>query len=281
MTPTSEQVSAHAARFLDRMEQGELAIVRRAYAKHVLANADVDDARVEAAFAAVRREAFLGPGPWSMLRWPHRYVPTPSDDPVYLYQDALVGIVPERSLNNGQPWLHAMLIAAAGPRPGEHVVHIGAGVGYYTAILAHMVVRERPGDGDRIRWRPRRAPCGEFRRAAQCAYLAGRRRADRVRCGRCNLRERRGEPPGRHLARPAQRWRPTDPAADLGQRLRGKPRKHTDPAAAARYSASSAGIRNSPRNGFRRSRSFRVKARATPSQSGRWRRRSRRAAGTG
>ena len=32
-----------------------------------------------------------------------------------------------------------MLIAAAGPRSGEHVVHIGAGVGYYTAILAHMV----------------------------------------------------------------------------------------------------------------------------------------------
>jgi protein-L-isoaspartate(D-aspartate) O-methyltransferase len=32
-----------------------------------------------------------------------------------------------------------MLIAAAGPRPGEHVVHIDAGVGYYTAILAHMV----------------------------------------------------------------------------------------------------------------------------------------------
>jgi len=139
MTPTSEQVEAHAARFLDRMEQEELAIVRRAYAKHVLANADVDDAHVEAAFAAVRREHFLGPGPWPMLRWPRRYVPTPSDDPVYLYQDALVGIVPGRGLNNGQPWLHAMLIAAAGPRPGEHVVHIGAGVGYYTAILAHMV----------------------------------------------------------------------------------------------------------------------------------------------
>jgi protein-L-isoaspartate O-methyltransferase len=60
----------------------ELAIVRRAYAKHVLANAEVEDARVEAAFAAVHREHFLGPGPWPMLRWPHRYVPTPSDDPV-------------------------------------------------------------------------------------------------------------------------------------------------------------------------------------------------------
>jgi len=121
------------------MEQGELAIVRRAYAKHVLANAGVDDARVEAAFAAVRREHFLGPGPWLMPRWSLRYVPTPSDDPVYLYQDALVGIVPDRNLNNGQPSLHAMLIAAGAPQPGEHVVHIGAGVGYYTAILAHTV----------------------------------------------------------------------------------------------------------------------------------------------
>ena len=91
MTPTSEQVAAHTVLFLDTTEQEELAIVRRAYAKHVLGNADVDDARVEAAFAEVRREHFLGPGPWPMLRWPHRYVPTPSDDPVYLYQDALVG----------------------------------------------------------------------------------------------------------------------------------------------------------------------------------------------
>jgi protein-L-isoaspartate(D-aspartate) O-methyltransferase len=141
MTPTLEQAARYTVSFPDRMGQEELAIVRRAYAKHVLANADVDDAPVGAAFAAVRREHFLGPGPWPMLRWPRwpgRYVPTPSDDPVYLYQDALVGIIPERDLNNGQPSLHAMLIAAASARPDEHVVHIGAGVGYYTAILAHM-----------------------------------------------------------------------------------------------------------------------------------------------
>ena len=127
MTPTSERVELHTTRFLDRMEQRELAIVRRAYAKHVLANASVDDVRVEAAFAAVRREHFLGPGPWPMPRWARPYVPTPSDDPVYLYQDALVGIIPERDLNNGQPSLHATLIAAVDPRPGEHAVHIGAG----------------------------------------------------------------------------------------------------------------------------------------------------------
>src|SRR6516165_4503069 len=98
-----EQVAAHAARFPDRMEEEELAIVRRAYAKHVLATVGVDDARVEGAFAEVRREQFLGPGPWLMPRWSRPSVPTPSDDPVYLYQDALVGIIPERNLNNGQP----------------------------------------------------------------------------------------------------------------------------------------------------------------------------------
>ena len=31
------------------------------------------------------------------------------------------------------------MIAAAAPRPGEHVVHVGAGVGYFTAILAELV----------------------------------------------------------------------------------------------------------------------------------------------
>ncbi|HEV7984139.1 MAG TPA: rRNA adenine N-6-methyltransferase family protein [Xanthobacteraceae bacterium] len=120
------------------MTEVELAIVRRAYAKQVTMRYNAAHPRVEAAFAAVRREAFLGPGPWPLLR-SHPYVTTPDDDPVYLYQDILVGIIPERRLNNGQPSGHAMLIARADPRPGEHAVHIGAGVGYYTAIIAHMV----------------------------------------------------------------------------------------------------------------------------------------------
>ena len=51
----------------------------------------------------------------------------------------MIGIAPERNLNNGQPSLHAALIAAAAPQPKENVVHVGAGVGYYTAILAELV----------------------------------------------------------------------------------------------------------------------------------------------
>jgi protein-L-isoaspartate(D-aspartate) O-methyltransferase len=94
------------------MEESELDIVRRAYAKQVMAAAGVEDPRVDAAFVAVRREDFLGPGPWQIGRW-GRYVTTPSADPVYLYTDDVIGILPERHLNNGQPSLHAVLIASS------------------------------------------------------------------------------------------------------------------------------------------------------------------------
>jgi len=54
----------------------------------------------------------------------------------------VIGILPEHNLNNGQPSLHAALIVAAAPQPGEHVVHVGAGVGYYTTILAELIGAE-------------------------------------------------------------------------------------------------------------------------------------------
>ena len=138
--------------------ESELAIVRRAYAKQIMAAAGVIDRRVEAAFATVPREHFLGRGPWQILRWGRGYEPTPSRNPVYLYADVLPGIIPERNLNNGQPSFLAALIASGGARPGEHAVHIGAGVGYYTAVIARLVGRSGrvtaieydPGLADRL-----------------------------------------------------------------------------------------------------------------------------------
>jgi hypothetical protein len=131
-----DRLTSHAAQ-MDR--EPELRIIRRAFAKQVMAACGVGDPRVEAAFAAVAREDFLGPGPWQIVRWGGDHRTTPDPDPIYLYTDDVIGILPERNLNNGQPSLHAALIAAAAPQPGEHVVHIGAGVGYYTAILAELV----------------------------------------------------------------------------------------------------------------------------------------------
>src|SRR5580704_13244849 len=119
-------------------DERELAVLRRAYARQVMFLGRASNPALEAAYASVHREAYLGPGPWPILRWPGGYLTTPDADPAWLYADVLVGIVTERGLNNGQPSAHASWIAAAAPAQGEHVVHVGAGVGYYSAIMGHM-----------------------------------------------------------------------------------------------------------------------------------------------
>jgi protein-L-isoaspartate(D-aspartate) O-methyltransferase len=118
--------------------QSELAVVRHTYAKQMLGVYEIADASVEAAFAAVHREDFLGPSPWSIFHEDSRE-PTPSDDPVDLYSDCVVAIDPAQKINNGQPSLHTYLLSRAAPKENEHVVHIGTGLGYYTAIMAEMV----------------------------------------------------------------------------------------------------------------------------------------------
>ena len=81
--------------------QAELAVLRRAYARQVTFLGNVRNANLERAYAEVPREAYLGPGPWPILRWPSYpprpgYTPTPDADPAWLYADTLIGIVPER-----------------------------------------------------------------------------------------------------------------------------------------------------------------------------------------
>lgn len=121
------------------LSEVELALLRRVYARQVTFAGGATSPALVDAYAAVRREAFVGPGPWPILRWPGGYQTTPDADPLYLYADVLVGLVPERFLNNGQPSGHAAWLASVDIRPGDHVVHVGAGVGYYSAIMAELV----------------------------------------------------------------------------------------------------------------------------------------------
>ena len=111
---------------------------RQAYAAEVARSAHVQDPRVEAAFAAVPREDFAGPPPWRVGSG-GLFGLTSSNDPARLYEDVLVVIDADRGINNGQPSLHAQAIDALGLKAGETVVQIGAGAGYYTAILAELV----------------------------------------------------------------------------------------------------------------------------------------------
>jgi hypothetical protein len=99
--------SARAGRKGPMDRQRELGIIRAAYAKQILAAARVNNARLDAAFNATRREDFLGAGPWWILRRFGDYVTTPDADPVYLYTDDRVGLLPERRCHLRQCRLHA------------------------------------------------------------------------------------------------------------------------------------------------------------------------------
>ena len=114
---------------------------RSFFAKQMASVARSTDPRLERIFELVPREAFCGPGPWN-VQVSSRYVETPSADPIYLYQNSLIALDASKTINNGEPFLHARWIGAIEPRQGETVVHIGAGTGYYTAILSMLV---RPG----------------------------------------------------------------------------------------------------------------------------------------
>ncbi|WP_127075926.1 protein-L-isoaspartate O-methyltransferase family protein [Rhodomicrobium lacus] len=129
------------------MEDVRAARLRAFFALYVTKCANTSDARIEEAFASVPREPFAGPGPWQIpvsspwraVSFPPTYVETPDDDPAFLYQNALIALDAKRGLNIGEPSRHACCLDALGLQPGDTVLQIGAGSGYYTAILARLV----------------------------------------------------------------------------------------------------------------------------------------------
>ncbi|MBX4909628.1 SAM-dependent methyltransferase [Rhizobium bangladeshense] len=120
--------------------------VRRLNARMMAAATGSPDERYERIFDLVPREAFLGPGPWHIAVHPwkksyrHRYIETPSDDPVHVNQNVLVALDRTKGINNGEPLLHAGWLGSVNPQRGEVVTHIGAGTGYYTAMLSMLTL---------------------------------------------------------------------------------------------------------------------------------------------
>jgi protein-L-isoaspartate(D-aspartate) O-methyltransferase len=123
---------------------------RRFFAEELEAVCKLRSPRLVDAFATIAREKFLGPGPWTVMAdgdfllpaatpAPMRTRTTPDADPSRVYHNITVAIDSTRMLFNGQPGTLAVWIDALDLAPGARVLHVGAGTGYYTAVMAHCV----------------------------------------------------------------------------------------------------------------------------------------------
>lgn len=95
------------------------------------------DSPVAKVFEEVPRERFIGNPPWRVFA--DESEGELVDNPALLYRDVLIQLKQERAINNGQPSLHAICLASLHLRSGETAIHVGAGTGYYTAMLALLV----------------------------------------------------------------------------------------------------------------------------------------------
>jgi protein-L-isoaspartate(D-aspartate) O-methyltransferase len=113
-----------------------LAETRERFAAALLHGVGSERPGLRRAFSRVERERFLGPPPWTTLDPYAALRVETTEDPADLYRDVVVVIDAARDLNNGQPSLHARLLDALAPERGERALHVGAGTGYFSAILA-------------------------------------------------------------------------------------------------------------------------------------------------
>jgi protein-L-isoaspartate(D-aspartate) O-methyltransferase len=120
----------------------DLNIRRQLFAEDIALLANLRTPALIQALATVPREQFLPPGPWLLAgdtSWASDPHPTPDADPRHLYHNCFVAIDPQRLLFNAPPGHMALQIDALGLRPGGRVLHVGAGLGYYSALMGATV----------------------------------------------------------------------------------------------------------------------------------------------
>ena len=119
----------------------DLVSYRQFYAEEIDALSNLKTERLVDALATIPRELFLPPGPWlvrgeSDTRGPQQ---TKDADPRRVYHNYSIAIDSSRQLFNGTPGAVVPSIDALELKTGSRVLHVGAGLGYYSALMAHVV----------------------------------------------------------------------------------------------------------------------------------------------
>jgi len=115
---------------------------RASFAQDIQRLGQIKSTALVEALATVPRENFVGPGPWKTMRTAELakgYQLTPDSNPRHLYENVLVALDAQRRLNNGEPLALLQFLDSLALSAGDRFLHIGCGVGYYTAIAAQVV----------------------------------------------------------------------------------------------------------------------------------------------
>jgi protein-L-isoaspartate(D-aspartate) O-methyltransferase len=122
---------------MEHTKTASIESARRFYAEELCRINGISSPAILAAFATVPRERFVGPGPWIIQSGGTSWF-TEDADPTHVYRDALIVLDEAKHLNNGQPSLWACALDLLDVHPCDHILHLGCGTGYYTAILAEL-----------------------------------------------------------------------------------------------------------------------------------------------
>jgi protein-L-isoaspartate(D-aspartate) O-methyltransferase len=120
------------------LEAASIESARHSFAEEICKANAIASPAILAAFSTVPRERFAGPGPW-LIQASGTKSFTESTEPRSVYQDSLIVLNADKHLNNGQPSLWAFHLSLLDVKPGDSVLHLGCGAGYYSAILAELV----------------------------------------------------------------------------------------------------------------------------------------------
>ena len=121
----------------------ELIDLKTIFAFKITSSVGVTDARIFSAFAEIDRQVFLGTPPWYKLvtlvdENGQNTIEIVGDTLDFVYDDEIIAIDRARRINNGYPSLHALCLNALAIKEGHEITHVGAGTGYYTAVLAEI-----------------------------------------------------------------------------------------------------------------------------------------------
>lgn len=119
----------------------DLGLRRQFFAEEVAAVANLKTPQLVEALACLPREKFLRPGPWHVRGEADfsRARTTADSGAQHVYHNYSIAIDAARQLFNGAPGIVAASIDALTLERGDRVLHVGAGLGYYSGLMAHVV----------------------------------------------------------------------------------------------------------------------------------------------